>query len=358
MISGMTNGLRKQFLIGTLLSTFWIQHAGAWGEKGHHLICQLASREVKESELKKFFKTRGHTLGHLCNIPDIYWRSLPKEQSFAGNPTHFFESDVVNIELKDVPLSLKEFVAKVAAKNPGESPRDLLTRTGTLWWRAEQFSQLATQAAQRASKALAPKENILEGEADAEPYSVAVYEMFVDMGLMGHFVGDVSMPYHNISDYDGYAQKHGGIHGYYETQCVGEYDDAELDTQVEAAVAKIPDYSKNESVVAVMKQLSVQAEKEVALVQKLDHILKPSVDKSDRHGLRKSVPAKRLPHEEGCAAFRPMIVKQLARSVKALAFFWDQIYAQGSRPKLERYRSFRYPLSPDFVPPSYIDELK
>jgi hypothetical protein len=36
----------------------------AWGERGHHLICQVATRLVKEEKIKTFLETRGDIMGH------------------------------------------------------------------------------------------------------------------------------------------------------------------------------------------------------------------------------------------------------------------------------------------------------
>ena len=44
------------------------------------------------------------------------------------------------------------------------------------------------------------------------PFNQGTHQMLTNMGVMGHFVGDLGQPFHNTTDHDGYAAGHGGIH--------------------------------------------------------------------------------------------------------------------------------------------------
>jgi hypothetical protein len=66
------------------------------------------------------------------------------------------------------------------------------------------------------------------------------------------------------------------------------------------------------------------------------------------------IPAERKPSRVGFEIYKDLIVKEMGRSSLLLAHLWDQIYIQSGKPKLENYKSFRYPFTPDYVPPDYM----
>ena len=71
----------------------------AWGGRGHHAICSAAPHLVKDDSLKNFLKFRPHTMGHLCNIPDIYWKSIGPDVSDLGNPTHYIDPELIGLKI-------------------------------------------------------------------------------------------------------------------------------------------------------------------------------------------------------------------------------------------------------------------
>ncbi|MSP17937.1 MAG: hypothetical protein EXR74_00005, partial [Bdellovibrionales bacterium] len=81
--------------------------------------------------------------------------------------------------------------------------------------RAEQFYQRAVQGVRLAKAAEFPDKNQLK--EIAHPYNQGIFEFIVNVSLLGHYVGDASMPYHNTIDYDGWEKGRGGIHAYYES---------------------------------------------------------------------------------------------------------------------------------------------
>ena len=50
--------------------------AFGWGGRGHDTICRTASFLVKEPALKEYLRNKPQMMGHVCNIPDFYWKSL------------------------------------------------------------------------------------------------------------------------------------------------------------------------------------------------------------------------------------------------------------------------------------------
>ena len=85
----------------------------AWGGRGHYTICDVATNLVKNEDLKKFLTFRPHVMGHLCNIPDVYWKSLPSEITKDGNAAHFVDGE--NGVAGDFDLLVKSNVSGVVA---------------------------------------------------------------------------------------------------------------------------------------------------------------------------------------------------------------------------------------------------
>ncbi len=332
--------MKKHFLL-VLLS--WSALSFGWGERGHHVICEIATRMVTEKGLSKFLRDRGHTLGHVCNLPDSYWRNLGPI-SKEGDASHYMNPEKLGYKIFDLPTDFATIVKK--AGKPATVVADNL---GTNWWRTDQFFRRARDFAATAKKASPPKDK--KEEQDFElPYNSAVFGMMANMGLMGHFVGDSSMPYHNTSDTDGWDSKRGGIHTYYETTSVNAMDVA-LVKEVESEALRLRAAKlfppPEGSVVERMRVLSTKAMEELPQVERADELIAPS-EKSPH-----KIPAKRPSEEKGAVAFHDIIALQMAKSALLLAAFWDLSYREGGAPSLEGYRSYQYPLTIEFIPLDY-----
>lgn len=332
--------------------------AQAWGGRGHAAICETAVYLVKEKGLKDYLKNKPQMMGHLCNMPDFYWRSLSPEETKLGNPAHFMDLEITGLKIADVPLDYKTIVETYTGKpnafKPGAVIKDVPSEFGSMWWRADQFYRRFLTYNVELQAATEPK-NHKEAVNDKLPYNKAAYEMVVSLGLMGHFVGDASMPYHNTSNYDGWENGHGGIHGYYEDELVSEFDgDLQARVLKEARAWKNPLFLKPKTPLEKMKALSEWNRQDIAKIEKLDPILKPSTVEKSVDGLEKRIPAERKPSEEAFKTFDKMIVKELASSSLVLAKLWDDAYVEAGRPKLASSKIYRYPLTVDFIPPDYL----
>lgn len=321
----------------------------AWGERGHHTICEVATRLVKEPQLKKFLEPKGHVMGHTCNIPDIYWRDLGA-LSKPGDQAHFLDPENVGILVNAVPTKLDEYFSLKVGQETPQQKADLL---GTLWWRVEQFFDLGSSAGKSAQ--LAPLPDSKNQQNPDFAFNKNVYTFMLNLGLMGHFVGDASMPFHNSADYDGWVTGHGGIHSFYETQCVAFYDinlTSEVKTAADLLVSQ--GYVQTGSGVEMTRKISLDSFSEKATVETLDKVLTPSKIVTDEHGLQTKTYAQREKNEIACPPFHDLIVKQMARSSATLAALWDQAYVSANKPDLNAYKLYKYPLSPDFVPADYV----
>lgn len=328
----------------------------AWGGKGHFAICETAASLVENEELRSFFKMRSHILGHLCNVPDTSWRGLdPSEKSF-GDSAHYVDPEYIGLSVQDVPLSFSELQekyegtpAKFTALNPdpgapGEIIKSLAETMGTNWWRADQFFRRALQSKVSGS----------------EEQNQKIFDFMVNLGVMGHFVGDNSQPFHVTADYDGYAAGHGGIHRYYEEEVVAEFD-SDLSALLLAEskqLKKQKEFKKllqSPSALEMMRGLGHLSFNDISKVLKLDPILKKSELKFEK-GMKIKNQALRKPAPEGLKAYKALVLLHMSRASLVLAELWDRAYKQAGPFKFNEYKSYKFPFQPDFVKPDYVLE--
>lgn len=336
--------------------------AFAWGGRGHHTVCSVASFLVKEPGLKDYLQHKPQMMGHLCNMPDFYWKSLGGEANQLGNPTHFIDIEVVGLDVKDIPTDYNKLIKKYTGtedkfKNDGTTIKSIPQEFGSSWWRADQFMKKMAALKKDFKKAKVPS-NFKEEQDNELPYNKLAYDFVISMGLMGHFVGDNAQPFHTTADYDGYAKGHGGIHAYYEDAVVGQFDgDLEYLVLEKARALKDPSFLKPKTTIDKMKALSVISNNEIKAIYEVDPIKKPSVLKKER-GMQLKTAAEREPASVAFPKMKPMIVEQMARGALLLANLWDEAYASAGKPKLGAYKSYKYPFTVDFVAPDYFDTSK
>ncbi len=330
----------------------------AWGGRGHNTICQTAAFLVKEPGLLEYLRNKPQMMGHLCNMPDFYWKSLGGEANQLGNPSHFIDIEVIGLEVKDIPTDFKKLSADFTGKpnkfkNDGTTIKSIATEFGSSWWRVDQFVRIIEGLAKEFALA-PPPANPKEEQNNELPYNKLAYQMVVSMGLMGHFVADNAQPFHTTADYDGYAAGHGGIHAYFEDAVVGQFD-GDLDALVLKAAREMknPEFLKPATAIEKMKVLSVISNKEIPKLLKLDPIKKKSIVVKEK-GMEIKTAAEREPAPVAFKKMKPMIVTQMARGAVLLAHLWDQAYVKAGKPKVGAYKSYKYPFTVEFVAPDYL----
>lgn len=311
--------------------------AFAWGEIGHFIIALVASKMVQNPELKAFLKNHGLKLGHVANIPDISWRQIPNNDK-EGENSHFINNG--QIPLKDIPTDWNKLVEKVK-----KTSSETAIEHGSLWWRADQFQRLAGQNVQQVGANKPP----------SPAYDKAVFDMITNMGLLAHFVGDASMPWHNTNDYNGWQNGHGGIHGYYEEELV-EALGLGLADKIRKRVIELQKEQTGPggTLLEEMKALSLFSSAQLPELLALDKVSKPS----DATDPKNKIKAERPAAEKTVGKFGPFIIDQLARSAVLLAKSWDQIYERNGKPDLTAYHSYEYPLAPAYVPVDYLGDCQ
>lgn len=333
--------------------------AQAWGGRGHHLICEVASFLVQEKQLNQFLRTRAHVMGHLCNVPDTQWRNGPAEQTQAGNSAHYVDLELLQNDVDSLPADFRLLLQKYSGQknqHDGKPFKDIHKEFGSNWWRAQQLYQ----------RALSQK--------NKEQNDEAIFAALVNLGVMGHFVGDNAQPLHLTIDYDGWKSGHGGLHSFYEDQVVGALDygfhqklyKEALKLQVaakmnqtknkneKAASAQSSDWFLRGSVFDRMRNLGKLSFADVPELFKRDRVLAKS-DLKEEKGMQLKTPAKRKPAADCVKDFEPLIVKNMARAAVLLAQFWDEAYVELGRPDLTQYKSYKYPSEVEFVMPDYLN---
>ncbi len=333
-------------LITLVFISFVSLKSFGWGERGHHTVCEVATRLIDNPELANFLQGRGHLSGHVCNIPDIHWKDHP-ENSKVIDASHFMDPENLNYKISEVPLDFNQVI-----KEKSKSKEQVALELGSLWWRAEQFYRRATEGVKLAKGAEFPDKN--DYQSKTHPYNRGVFDFIVNISLMGHFVGDASVPYHNTSDYDGWEKGRGGIHAYYESLSVNALG-LDLETKVYEQALLIKKQSKESgsqgttSVTAMMKELSSQALNELTQVEDADPLSVPSDKETKTY-------AKRPSAEKGAAVFKALIIPQMARSSIVLAKLWEKAWEAGGSVSFKGYKSYRYPLAPEIVPLDYLGQ--
>ncbi len=360
MIFSMINTyLVNLFILVLLVVLSFSQVALAWSTRGHHIICEAASFLVKEPELKKFLSARPHVMGHLCSVPDIHWKGMGQSVSQIGDPTHYIDPEIIGLKILDIPTDFQEirrqYEGNINAAKKEKKIISVAAELGSSWWRADQFYRRAVESGKILKSPLYPQ-NRLDEQSEKLPYNRAVYEWFVNLGLMGHFVGDMGQPLHTTLDYDGYGRGHGGIHTFYEDAVVAAQDFQLTSDVVKAAQRLRPtaDFLKGSSVLERMKSLTQLSHEDISQILRLDPIIKKSEER-DEKGMSLKNPAQRKDADLVASKYRPLLVKHMARSAALLARFWDEAYEAIGKPKLTFYKSYRYPFQPDFIPPDYIE---
>lgn len=355
-------------IIFALLAAFE-NSALAWGGRGHHTICDAASFLVKEKGLSEYVTSRPQMMGHLCNVPDFFWKSLGPEVGKLGNPTHFIDIEITGLKIDEVPTDFKSIIAKYeGTENKFKEGKifSIPTEFGSIWWRADQFVRRAI-ALGDTWKTATPPTNSKEEQDENLPYNKAAYEFAINIGVLGHYVGDAAQPFHGTADYDGYYSGHGGIHAYYEDGVVSAMPSNLQDLIVKEGrrLQKLSETKNKKEKAQVlfltepttidkMRALSIVSFKEIEMIYKLDPVLKKSELKKEK-GMEIRTAAERPPAATAANKYEPLIVKEMGRAASLLAALWDEAYVKAGRPKLAAYKSYKYPFTPEFIPPDYFE---
>ncbi len=297
------------------------------------MITRLAGRLVADHPLlpKKSpaatsfvhaFQSRRIMLGHVANVPDSYWRTYDKDLreavSALGDSTHHLNRDKCG---EKIPLAYAKGTFGL----------------GTLPWRAQQFYDLYVW--------------FLKNAAPNTPARDAL----TFAGLMSHFTGDVSMPLHASSNFDGEQTDQKGVHWYFESDLVDALEFQGLEKKVlDRALSLLTPLGPTEPhAVATLRtrarEMYPESEKKNEVAALMLILLQDSLEESNKLLKLDKENGKRSP-EETMAVFEPMIVERLAISVALTTDIWVRGWLDAGSP--EQNYTWDYAHKPAFVSPT------
>lgn len=342
--------LFSRITLASIFSMLVANTAFAWGERGHDLITRVAVQNLRSltddnQAVVKPFVARDHMLAHLSNVPDIVWRApyMSDADRTANFSTHFINLERVYEDVgswEDLPMDYLQYTKDAKAKELRP------TEVGTAPWRILQLYGQLVAALQEASNVTTEKE--LEDR---------VNKALLYAGIMSHFVGDLANPHHTTANYDGQLTGQRGLHGYFETDVVAELPmDLALEIQTQAKESWLNAYSEIEKadilgdpqklVWALLANSHRNLPRLLALDKK-HSLLKPGKDDKDY--------AERKTPKQVAEQYQSFAVERLAVGASALSQLWLLAWQEAGSPDLSKFRSYHYPVQPDFIAPTYID---
>ncbi len=345
----------------------WVLGTGniwAWGERGHDAITRVAVRIVSKSDpqgLGALLLTKAHMMAHLSNVPDIVWRNVGKEIASQNRPTHFIDLEYIWAEktlpqLSQLPPSYKLYQQRIMAQckikqNPcpkGDSMERKASQAGHAPFRVAQLVNLAISTGKRI-KLLQDQKKAPHRKLKQEGLQFLTY-----LGVLSHFVGDLGNPHHTTMDYDGKLTGQGGLHSYFESQVVRALG---LDLEHE-----VLDYIlKSKPYLFIQSEYKPQSPLEMIYALALDsHRRLESLRELDRkHSLIEqswTSAAKRRSADTVKEHYREFVIQRLGAAADTLAQFWLAIQKESGKPGWAYYRSYDYPLKPDFISVDYASD--
>ena len=179
--------------------------AWCWGAKGHRIIAATGAQLALDGQ--EFWAANADGLRQLTTVPDRVWKTPATKPGEA--PNHWFEADryvsTSNIsDILDFPSAFAD-----ASKKYG---KEEVVKNGTAPWRIRQFYKMAVDAFRA-----------------GDHKSALEY-----VGVMSHYVGDLSQPLHVSENYDGAMTGNPGIHKFFETDIITNEDEIGLLVKEEA----------------------------------------------------------------------------------------------------------------------------
>ena len=190
------------FIVGAIFLLSASQ-AFSWGATGHQIVAGAGASLSGVA----FWTNNVQGIEQLSTVPDRVWKATSYQ---LESMNHWFQGDAyTNVlgkgSLSQFPRSYQESIRKY-----GEA---VILKNGVSPWRIQQFYSLALAA-------------LKKGDAQ----SAMIY-----VGVMSHYIGDLSQPLHDTVNYDGQLSGQKGIHKYFETDNIQDMQTIGRQVQAEAS---------------------------------------------------------------------------------------------------------------------------
>ncbi|AZZ35480.1 hypothetical protein CIK05_01245 [Bdellovibrio sp. qaytius] len=165
--------------------------AYGWGSKGHQVVAYVGANIATDGEA--FWKANLEPLRQLTTVPDRVWKAPATKDGEAN--THWFQVDAYYQpsdynQIIRFPSNYSDAITQYGSR--------MIEINGVAPWRIRQLYQLAF-------------------------YSLTHGDMKQGLeyvGVMTHYIGDISQPLHVSENYDGQQTGNKGIHSYFETTII------------------------------------------------------------------------------------------------------------------------------------------
>lgn len=209
-------------LVAALLSVpLLCERAYGWGSLGHRIAAETAALLVQDqrAELGALLARHRFELGMYAFYPDMVFRHHDgSDGGRCEGPTHFLSLDAVKA-LKGWPPreATADYSLWADALAEHEANAKLASQAlGRLPWRAAQLAKLARGEWSKVSRV----EGGYQRGDTAKGDSAAVFAALFYMGVLAHYTADAAVPHHATLDNNSHRNGQGGLHFYFEGDCV------------------------------------------------------------------------------------------------------------------------------------------
>jgi len=276
--------------------------AYSWGPLGHRIVAETAALLVADDQPASWgplLARHRFELGVYAFQPDSLFRHIDGAGGAVEGPTHYLFLDASG---------------------------ELAGRGGSVDRRVAQFLDLA-----RAE--LAPVRAVKGGYQPGATASGDARRVFLglyDLGVLAHYSGDAAMPFHATADTNGNARGQGGIHFYFENDCVNALEPGLAADVLHAARKGRKAWLRAwqagpgtpESLVRAVLTESLSAAARVSELDRVHAVTTLQAPGSTANATRK-------PPAEGCRAMRSILVDRLARGAALTAALWESALPGG-----------------------------
>lgn len=224
MSGGYTAGMKIAGLVRVAVAVamvpmMLVQQSAAWGNDGHRMINRLAAATLPK-DVPEFLRTAAtaDAMEYFGPEPDRWKSSAEPELSAAGSPEHYIDLEWADLIGGPLPRKRYDFVRALAVAQKAHPELTLTPEKVGLQ------PYVATEGYERLKAAMREYRGLTAAHKDTKPVEA---EIVVLAGILGHFVGDASMPLHTSIQYNGwtganpngYTTEH-KIHGQFESEFV------------------------------------------------------------------------------------------------------------------------------------------
>ncbi len=260
----------------------------AWGPLGHRIVAETAALLVQDDlpgSWGPLLARQRFDLGVYSFYPDSAFRHMDGAGGKLEAPTHY-----LNLDLRE--------------QGPDRGSVD------------RRIDQLLGLARERLAGVRKPPGGYRRGATD-DGDAGRIFSGLYLLGLTAHYSGDAAMPYHATSDFNGYATGQGGIHYYFENDCVNAMEPGlAADVLASARKHRLPPTADPDALVQATLRSSAKAVPAVAALDRAHAVVA-----LNPQGSRAT--ARRRPPAEGCRAMRRILVSRLAEGAALSAALWE-----------------------------------